>query len=137
LNFRGGCQKLQGGSPIVTRPSRSYREGLMRIVGRYEILREIGRGGMAIVYAARQPDLDRQVALKELSSFHVNSAEFAHRFLRESRLAGSLNHPNVVTVHEYFEHAGTPYIAMELVPRGSLRPHVRRLSLAQVGGVLE
>ena len=109
----------------------------MRTVGRYEILREIGRGGMAIVYAARQPDLDRQVALKELSRFHAGSAEFAHRFLRESRLAGSLNHPNIVTVHEYFEHSGTPYIAMELVPRGSLRPYVRRLSLAQVGGVLE
>ena len=109
----------------------------MRTVGRYEILREIGRGGMAIVYAARQPDLDREVALKELSSFHANSAEFAHRFLRESRLAGSLNHPNIVTVHEYFEHAGMPYIAMELVPRGSLRPYVKRLSLAQVGGVLE
>ena len=92
---------------------------------------------MAIVYAARQPDLDRQVALKELSSFHANSTEFAHRFLRESRLAGSLNHPNIVTVHEYFEHGGTPYIAMELVPRGSLRPYVKRLSLAQVGGVLE
>ncbi len=108
-----------------------------RTVGRYEILREIGRGGMAIVYAARQPDLDRQVALKELSRFHANSAEFAHRFLRESRLAGSLNHPNIVTVHEYFEHGGTPYIAMELVPRGSLRPYARRLSLAQVAGVLE
>ncbi len=109
----------------------------MRLVGRYEILREIGRGGMAIVYAARQPDLDRQVALKELSSFHANSAEFAHRFLRESRLAGSLNHPNIVTVHEYFEHDGTPYIAMELVPCGSLRPYVKRLALAQVAGVLE
>jgi len=109
----------------------------VRLVGRYEILREIGRGGMAIVYAARQPDLDRQVALKELSSFHANSAEFAHRFLRESRLAGSLNHPNIVTVHEYFEDGGTPYIAMELVPRGSLRPYVKRLSLAQVAGVLE
>jgi serine/threonine protein kinase len=109
----------------------------MRLVGRYEILREIGRGGMAVVYAARQPDLDRQVALKELSSFHANSAEFASRFLRESRLAGSLNHPNIVTVHEYFEHGGTPYIAMELVSRGSLRPYVKRLSLAQVAGVLE
>jgi serine/threonine protein kinase len=109
----------------------------MRTVGRYEILREIGRGGMAVVYAARQPDLDRQVALKELSSFHANSAEFAHRFLRESRLAGSLNHPNIVTVHEYFEHGGTPYIAMELVPRGSLRPYLKGLSLAQVAGVLE
>ncbi|MGZ4350204.1 MAG: serine/threonine-protein kinase, partial [Solirubrobacteraceae bacterium] len=107
------------------------------IVGRYEILREIGRGGMAIVYVARQPDLDRQVALKELSRFHAGSAEYAHRFLRESRLAGSLNHPNIVTVYEYFEHATIPYIAMEYVPRGSLRPYMKRLTLAQIGGVLE
>src|SRR5262249_17719688 len=85
----------------------------MRTVGRYEILREIGRGGMAVVYAARQPDLDRQVALKELSSFPLNSPEFAHRFLRESRLAGSLNHPHIVTVHEDFEHDRVPYIAQE------------------------
>jgi len=106
-------------------------------VRRYEILRAIGRGGMAIVYAARQPDLDGQVALKELSRFHANSAEFAHRFLRESRLAGYLNHPNIVTVHEYFDHGGTPYIAMELVARGFLRPYIKRLSLAQIAGVLE
>src|ERR1700690_47575 len=84
-----------------------------RIAGRYEILGEIGRGGMAVVYAARQVDLDRQGALKELGRLHVGSAEFAHRFLRESRLAGSLNHPNIVTVLEYFEYAGTPFIAME------------------------
>src|SRR6516225_3195864 len=108
-----------------------------RLVGRYEILREIGRGGMAIVYVARQLNLERQVALKELSRLHSGSNEFAQRFLRESRLAGSLNHPNIVTVHKYFEHGGVPYIAMELVPRGSLRPYVKRLSLAQVGGVLE
>jgi serine/threonine protein kinase len=113
------------------------RPGSPQIVGRYEILREIGRGGMAIVYVARQPDLDRQVALKELSRFHAGSDEYAHRFLRESRLAGSLNHPNIVTVHEYFEHAGIPYIAMEYVPRGSLRPYMKRLSLSQIGGVLE
>ncbi len=108
-----------------------------QIVGRYEILREIGRGGMAIVYVARQPDLDRQVALKELSRFHAGSAEYAHRFLRESRLAGSLNHPNIVTVYEYFEHATIPYIAMEYVPRGSLRPYMKRLTLSQIAGVLE
>ena len=107
------------------------------IVGRYEILREIGRGGMAVVYVARQPDLDRQVALKELSRFHAGSAEYAHRFLRESRMAGSLNHPNIVTVYEYFEHATMPYIAMEYVPRGSLRPYMKRLTLAQIAGVLE
>jgi serine/threonine protein kinase len=108
-----------------------------RRVGHYEIIRQIGRGGMATVYLARQVALDRNVALKELSSFHASSPEFAERFLRESRLAGSLNHPNVVTVLEYFEEGGTPYIAMEFVRGGSLRPYVGRLGLAQFAGVME
>jgi hypothetical protein len=92
---------------------------------------------MAVVYLARQADLDRQVALKELGSFHHSEQAFAERFVRESRVVGSLNHPNVVTVYEYFEHEGTPYIAMEYVERGSLRAWVGRLSLAQVAGVFE
>jgi serine/threonine protein kinase len=110
---------------------------VQRTVGRFEILQEVGRGGMAVVYLARQTDLDREVALKELGSFHADEGAFAERFVRESRLVGSLNHPNVVTVYEYFEHEGTPYIAMEYVERGSLRPWVGRLSLAQVAGVFE
>src|ERR671932_647850 len=79
----------------------------------------------------------RFVALKELGAFHASDASFAQRFLRESRVAGSLSHPNIVTVHDYFEHDGTPYIAMEYVERGSLRPYVGHLSFAQIGGVLE
>jgi hypothetical protein len=110
---------------------------VMKTVGRYEILREVGRGGMALVYLARQSDLDRFVALKELGAFHASDPSFAQRFLRESRVAGSLSHPNIVTVHDYFEHEGTPYIAMEYVERGSLRPYIGRTTLAQVGGVLE
>jgi Protein kinase domain len=110
---------------------------VLKTVGRYEILREIGRGGMAMVYLARQTDLDRFVALKELAAFHASDASFAQRFLRESRVAGSLSHPNIVTVHDYFEHDGTPYIAMEFVERGSLRPYVGRLTPEQIGGVLE
>ena len=110
---------------------------VLKTVGRYEILREVGRGGMAMVYLARQTDLDRFVALKELAAFHASDAAFAQRFLRESRVAGSLSHPNIVTVHDYFEHAGTPYIAMEYVERGSLRPFVGQMTLAQIGGVLE
>jgi serine/threonine protein kinase len=110
---------------------------LQRTVGRYEIHQEIGRGGMAVVYLARQTDLDREVALKELGSFHAAEQAFAERFVRESRVVGSLNHPNVVTVYEYFEHDGTPFIAMEYVDRGSLRPWIGRMSLAQVAGVFE
>jgi hypothetical protein len=92
---------------------------------------------MAAVYLARQIDLDRIVALKELRVFRSVEASFAQRFLREARLAGSFSHPNIVTVHDYFEHDGLPYIAMEYLPQGSLRRHVGRVTLAQVGGVLE
>ena len=106
-------------------------------VGRYEIVRELGRGGMARVHLARQLDLDRYAALKELGSLHREDAEMAARFVRESRLAGALNHPSIVTVLDFFEHDGTPYIAMEYVARGSLRPWVGRLTVSQVGGVLE
>ena len=110
---------------------------VLKTVGRYEVLREVGRGGMAVVYLSRQTDLDRFVALKELAAFHASDPAFAQRFLRESRVAGSLSHPNIVTVHDYFEHDGTPYIAMEYVERGSLRPWVGHLTIAQIGGVLE
>ena len=109
----------------------------VKTVGRYEILRELGRGGMATVHLARQRDLDRLVALKELGAFHAADPSFAQRFVRESRVAGSLSHPNIVTVHDYFEHDGTPYIAMEYVEGGSLRPWVGRMTLAQRSGVLE
>ena len=89
------------------------------------------------MHLARQPALDREVALKELHSAHVKDAAFAHRFLNESRVAGALNHPSVVSVIEYFEHEGVPFIAMEYLERGSLRPLVGQLTLAQVAGVLD
>jgi hypothetical protein len=107
-----------------------------RQLERYEILEQIGRGGMAVVYLARQRDLDRLVALKELGAFHAADPSWSARFVRESRVAGSLTQANIVTVYDYFEAGDTPYIAMEYLPRGSLRPYVGRLTLAQIGGVL-
>jgi hypothetical protein len=106
-------------------------------VGRYELLREIGHGGTATVYLARQTDLGRLVALKELSALGVADATTARRFVRESRLAGSLNHPNIVTVHDFFEDHATPFIAMEYLERGSLRPVMNALTFAQIAGVIE
>ena len=106
-------------------------------VGRFEIVRELGRGGMAVVYLARQTELDREVALKELASFQSADSSGAERFVRESRVSGSLAHRNIVTVFDFFRHEGTPYIAMEYLARGSLRPLVGRLSVAQAAGVLE
>jgi outer membrane protein assembly factor BamB len=109
----------------------------VRTIKGYEVLRELGRGGMAVVYLARQQGLGRRVALKELAGLHAGDPEWAKRFLREAHLAGSLSHPNIVTVHEYFEHDGAPYLAMEFLEPGSLRPYMGGLNLAQIGGVLE
>ena len=92
---------------------------------------------MASVHLARQPALDREVALKELHPAHAGDAAFAQRFLHESRVGGALNHASVVSVIEYFEHDGVPFIAMEYLERGSLRPFVGRMTLAQVAGLLE
>ncbi len=108
-----------------------------RRVGRYDVLEVIGRGGAAIVYLAYQRDLRRHVALKELLSQHLADPSFAERFVEESRLAGAMSHSSIVTVYEFFEHDEVPYIAMEHMPRGSLRPYVGRLSVAQIAGVLE
>ncbi len=110
---------------------------VLKRVGRYDLLEVIGRGGAAVVYLAHQRDLRRHVALKELAPYHTADTSFAERFVEESRLAGSMNHANVVTVHEFFEDGGVPYIAMEYLPYGSLRQYVGKLSTAQIAGVLE
>jgi hypothetical protein len=98
--------------------------------------RVLARGGMAVVYLARQPALDRWVALKRLD---LTSGEpsLAQRFVDEARVVARLDHPNIVTVHDLLEHEGTPYIAMEYVSGGSLRPLIGRLDLCQVIGVLD
>jgi beta-lactam-binding protein with PASTA domain/tRNA A-37 threonylcarbamoyl transferase component Bud32 len=112
-------------------------EATRRVVGRYSIVRELGRGGMAVVYLARQKALNREVALKELREVPDDDPALAERFLRESRLSGSFTHPNIVTVFDYFEAGGNPFIAMEYLERGSIRPLVGRLSVPQIAGVLE
>src|SRR5688572_16558908 len=96
----------------------------------------LARGGMAVVYLVRQPALDRDVVLKRLD-LEGGDPALAQRFVREARLAATLDHPNVVTLFDFFEHDGVPYIAMEYVAGGSLRELVGRLELPQVCGVVE
>jgi hypothetical protein len=108
-----------------------------RRVGRYEVLRRLGRGPMATVYLVRLDTLDRDLALKELRRFDPSTSDMARRFLWKARPAVALNHPSIVTAYEHFEHRGLPYVAMEHLPRGSLRPRVGRLTLAQFAGVME
>jgi protein kinase-like protein len=108
-----------------------------RRVGRYQVLRRLGRGPVATVYLVRQDTLDRDLALKELRRFDPSTSDMARRFLRKARPAAALNHPSIVSVYEQFEHRGLPYVAMEHLAQGSLRPYVGRLMLAQFAGVME
>jgi len=108
------------------------------MLGRYRVMGEIDRGGMAVVYLARQPDLDdREVAIKQLGAFAARDPAAARRFIHEARITGTLNHPNIVTVHDYFEQDGVPYIVMEYLRRGSLHAVMSGLTVPQTAGVLE
>ncbi len=91
-----------------------------------EILECLGRGGMGVVYKARQPQLDRVVALKILAPERVTDARFAERFLREAKTLAKLNHPNIVTVHDFGQVDGYFYLLMEFVDGVNLRELLRR-----------
>ena len=78
--------------------------------GRYRIEALIGRGGMGVVYRARDSHLDRVVALKVLSDDRASDGAFRERFLRESRLLASIDHPNIVPVFDAGEHDGELFI---------------------------
>jgi serine/threonine protein kinase len=84
--------------------------------GRYRIERTLGQGGMAVVYLAHDEELQRRVAVKVLADHLAGDDNFRARFLRESKLASRLSHPNVVQVYDAGETDGSPYIIMEYVP---------------------
>ena len=90
-----------------------------------QILECLGRGGMGVVYKARQPRLDRLVALKILAPEKERDPRFAERFTREARALARLNHPNIVTVHDFGEANGFYYLMMEYVDGASLRQLLR------------
>ena len=95
-------------------------------IGRYEDLAVIGRGGMGMIYRARDPVLDRSVALKVISSFEV-TADLRARFFREARACARLReHPNIVTIHDMGEDDGRLFIVMELLEGEELRHLIAR-----------
>ena len=91
----------------------------------YRIDCRVGRGGMGVVYRATDLSLDRSVALKVLTEDLAGDASFRRRFVTESKLAASLDHPNVLPIHAAGEHDGILYIAMRLVPGADLRETLR------------
>ena len=89
--------------------------GLPVYNGRYQLHRQLGRGGMAIVYLAHDQLLDRPVAVKVLNADFAGDPSFVERFRREAQAAANLNHPNIVSVFDWGEEDGTYYIVMEYI----------------------
>jgi transcription initiation factor TFIIIB Brf1 subunit/transcription initiation factor TFIIB len=105
-------------------PGHSPAELLENVPG-YEVLEELGRGGMGIVYRARQIRLNRAVALKVIRSGRHAEPHERDRFQQEAEAVARLQHPNIVQVHEVGEAGGCPFLALELCPGGNL---ARRLN---------
>ncbi len=97
------------------------------LAGQYELLREIGRGGMGIVYLARDIRLDRRVAIKTLPPHLANDPIVRERFLREARTAGGLSHQNIVPIHRADEIAGHVFFVMGYVDGDSMAQRIRAL----------
>ena len=109
------------------------------LAGRFELLRELGRGGMGLVYLAREQSLDREVALKVLPPDLAQRGDLKARFLREARTAAQLSHPNIVPVHAADEVQGFAYFAMGYVDGETLTQRIAargRLGPAEVVRVL-
>jgi len=106
----------------------------MQNLGRYAIIDRLGEGAMGIVYKARDPMMDRDVAIKTIlvhASEGPDAAEFRERFFREAKAAGRLSHPGIVTVFDVSEHEGTPFLVMEFIAGRTL------LSILQSGGRMD
>ena len=96
------------------------------LIGAYEILGPLGKGGMGEVYRAKDTRLNRLVAIKALPAEFARNADLLERFAQEARATSALNHPNILTVYDIGEHRGQPYIVMELLEGAELREPLRQ-----------
>lgn len=113
-----------GGPPPSSSPQVDPLIGKM--LGQFEIIDEIGRGGMATVYRARQRSVNRMVAIKVLPRSLLHDPSFYERFAREVDLISHLEHPHILPIYDYGESEGIPYIAMRFLAGGSMAQMLRR-----------
>ncbi len=99
---------------------------MLKKLGKYEVLGELGHGAMGVVYRARDPIINRLVALKTITTGLASDPGLLERFYREAQSAGGLQHPNIVTIYDMGEAASLPYIAMELVEGENLEQLIAR-----------
>ncbi len=99
-----------------------------RTIGKYQIVSQLGRGGMAEVYKAYQTNLDRHVALKLMHAFLVEDKDFIARFEREAKNVAALRHPNIVQVYDFDVTNGMPYMVMEFIEGPSLKGYLEDLA---------
>jgi eukaryotic-like serine/threonine-protein kinase len=95
-------------------------------LGQFRIVERIGSGGMATVFKAYQPTLDRFVAIKVLPSYHAQDPVFVKRFIQEARSVAKLAHPNIVQIHDFGEQDNITYIVMEYVDGGTLKDRLKQ-----------
>lgn len=107
---------------------RSEHAGELGMLGRYRLLRELGQGGMGIVFEALDPNLNRKVALKVMKPELARNELAWKRYLREAQLAASLDHLNIVTIYEVNTEHALPYLAMQLLQGESLQTRLDRES---------
>ncbi|MDP2482265.1 MAG: serine/threonine-protein kinase, partial [Candidatus Palauibacterales bacterium] len=107
-------------------PSAEFLALQQAVVGRYSLERELGRGGMGIVFLARDVGLDRLVAIKLLPPVLAAIPTVRDRFLREARMVAGLSHPNIVPIHAVEERDDLVYFVMGFVDGEALGPRIRR-----------
>jgi len=107
----------------LIRPTEKLQKG-STIAGKYQILEELGRGGMGVVYKAKDTRLKRTVALKFLPPELIHIPDIKERFMREAQAAAALDHPNICTVHEFDEAEEKTFISMAYVEGQSLKKKI-------------
>src|ERR1051326_4241244 len=106
-------------------------------LGQFRVVERIGAGGMATVFKAYQPTLDRYVAIKVLPAYHARDPIFVKRFEQEARSVAKLAHPNIVQIHDFSIDGDITYIVMEYVDGGTQRERLKqRLSVPEGADVI-